>query len=86
MTDNAGLTIEPAVSVPTPSGASPAATAAALPELDPLALRSSAYGLRVSPPRALQPGDVRVERKLAHSLRLVLPRMTAPASRRRVTR
>jgi hypothetical protein len=29
----------------------------------------------------LQPLDERVERKLAHSLRLVLPRMIAPASR-----
>src|SRR5512137_433049 len=78
---DAGDVIDPSVSVPTATGARLAATAAALPELDPLALRSSAYGLRVRPPRALQPLVERVERKLAHSLRLVLPRITAPASR-----
>jgi len=39
---DAGETIEPSVSVPTPSGASPAAIAAAVPELEPLVLRSSA--------------------------------------------
>ena len=33
------------------------------------------------PPRPLQPLDECVDRKLAHSLRFVLPRMTAPASR-----
>ena len=38
----------------------------------------------VCPPRELQPDDDRVERKFAHSLRLVLPRITAPASRSRV--
>src|SRR6185295_19794847 len=78
-----GETIEPSVSVPTPSGARLAATAAAVPELEPLVLRSSAYGLRVRPPRALQPLVERVERKFAHSERLVLPRITAPASRSR---
>ena len=40
----------------------------------------------VCPPRPLQPDVERVERKLAHSLRLVLPRITAPAARRRCTR
>ena len=39
---DAGLTIEPSVSVPTPSGARLAAIAAAVPELLPLVLRSSA--------------------------------------------
>jgi hypothetical protein len=70
----AGHTIEPSVSVPTASAARLAATAAPDPELDPHGVRSSAYGLRVCPPRALHPLDERVERKLAHSLRLVLPR------------
>lgn len=37
------------------------------------------------PPRPLQPELDWVERKLAHSLRLVLPRITAPAVRRRCT-
>src|SRR6185295_17765428 len=83
---DAGETIEPSVSVPTPSGARLAAMAAAVPELEPLVFRSSAYGLRVSPPTALQPLVDRVERMLAHSLRLVLPSSTAPASRRRCTR
>ncbi len=54
---DAGDVIEPSVSVPTATAARLAAMAAALPELDPLALRSSAYGLRVRPPRALQPLD-----------------------------
>src|SRR5712671_4253616 len=51
------------------------------PELEPQGLRFSAYGLRVCPPRPLQPLEECVERKLAHSLRLVLPRISAPASR-----
>src|SRR5262245_14699992 len=76
-----GETIEPSVSVPTANGASSAAMAAADPELEPLQLRSSAYGLRVSPPRPLQPLVECGERLFAHSLRFVLPRMTAPPAR-----
>jgi hypothetical protein len=41
--------------------------------------------LRVSPPSELQPEVERDERMFAHSERLVLPRMTAPAERRRST-
>src|SRR4051794_16678193 len=82
----AGDTIDPSVSVPTPAAARLAATATAVPELDPDGLRSSAYGLRVCPPRALQPLDECVDRKLAHSLRFVFARITAPASRNRATR
>ena len=82
----AGQTIEPSVSVPTASGASPAATAAADPELDPDGLRSSACGLAVWPPRVVQPLVEWVERKLAHSDRLALPMITAPAWRSRSTR
>jgi hypothetical protein len=37
--------------------------------------------LRTSPPTALHPLIDRVERMFAHSLRLVLPRITAPAAR-----
>src|SRR5690348_1328511 len=74
------------VSVPTPAAARLALTAAPVPELEPHALRSSAYGFLVSPPRPLQPEDERVERKLAHSLRLVFPRMTAPDARNLRTR
>src|ERR1041384_2007258 len=50
-----GQTIEPSVSVPTPTAAKFAEIAAPVPELDPQGLRSSAYGLRHWPPRPLQP-------------------------------
>ena len=76
-----GQTIEPSVSVPTPIAARLAAIAAPVPELDPHGLRSSAYGFFTCPPRPLHPLVECVERKLAHSLRLVLPRITAPAAR-----
>src|SRR5271163_3297535 len=76
-----GQTIDPSVSVPTPATQKLAETAAPVPELDPQGLRSSAYGLRVSPPRPLHPLVEWLERMLAHSLRLVLPRITAPDSR-----
>src|SRR6185436_11414071 len=80
-----GQTTEPSVSEPTPAAARLAAIAAPVPLLEPHALRSSAYGLRVSPPRPLQPLVECVERKFAHSLRFVLPRSTTPASRNRRT-
>src|SRR4051812_33184042 len=79
----AGQTIEPSVSVPRPAAARLAATEAPEPELLPHGLRSSTYGLRVWPPCALQPLVELKPRKFAHSERLVLPRMTAPAARRR---
>src|SRR5262245_7479213 len=78
-----GHTIEPSVSVPTPTAARFAAIAAPVPELDPHGLRSRTYGLRVSPPRLLHPLTECVERKFAHSLRLVFPMITAPAARSR---
>src|SRR5215217_3948843 len=77
-----GQTIEPSVSVPMATAVKPAAVAAGEPELDPQGERSSAYGLRHCPPRPLQPLVEEVERKLAHSLRVVLPSSTAPALRR----
>src|SRR5271163_4855164 len=76
-----GQTIDPSVSVPTPATQKLAETAAPVPELDPQGLRSSAYGLRVSPPRPLHPLVEWLERMLAHSLRFVLPRITTPALR-----
>src|SRR4029453_5605627 len=79
------LVIEPSVSVPTATAQRSALTAAAEPELDPLVSRSSAYGLRVCPPRALHPDVDRVLRKLAHSDRLVFARITQPAARKRST-
>src|SRR4029453_15749076 len=81
----AGQTIEPFVSVPMARSASPAATAAPDPLDEPPAERLRAYGLRVRPPYALQPEEDAERRKLAHSLRLVLPRITQPASRSRRT-
>src|SRR6516162_10836988 len=78
-----GQTIDPSVSVPIATAQKFAETATADPELDPQGFRSSAYGLRVKPPRPLQPLVEWLERKLAHSLRLVLPKITAPASRSR---
>ena len=78
--------IEPSVSVPIAAVARLAATAVPEPALEPHGVRSSTYAFLVSPPRALQPLVARSERKFAHSLRFVLPRMTAPAARRRVTR
>src|SRR5205823_10131162 len=80
-----GQTIEPSVSVPTPIAARFAATAAPVPELDPHGFRLSAYGFRTSPPRPLHPLVECVDRKFAHSLRLVFPRITTPAARSRST-
>src|SRR5881628_2496609 len=79
-----GQTIEPSVSVPIAAAQRFAAAAAPEPELEPHGLRSSAYGFLVCPPRPLQPLVECVERKFAHSLRFVLPRITAPAPRSRV--
>src|SRR5438132_10724100 len=78
-----GQTTEPSVSVPMPAAARFAAIAAPVPLLEPHGLRSSTYGLRVWPPRPLQPLVECVDRKFAHSLRFVLPMITAPASRSR---
>ncbi len=83
---DAGQVIEPSVSVPIASGASPAAIAAAEPDEEPPGLRSSAQGLPVRPPIADQPDVERADRMLAHSDRLVVPRITAPASCSRRTR
>ena len=49
-------------------------------------MRSSAYGLAVWPPSVDQPLVEWVDRKLAHSDRLALPMITAPAARSRETR
>ena len=64
---DAGDTIDPSVSVPTASGARPAAIAAAPdPDDEPPAERSSAHGLATSPPVAEYPLVERGERMLAH--------------------
>src|SRR5215211_2366852 len=82
----AGQVTEPSVSVPMANRTSPAATAAPLPLDDPQGFRSSAHGLRFCPPTGLHPEIDRFERMFAHSLRLALPTITAPAARRRATK
>src|SRR5258707_1856413 len=81
----AGDAFGPSFSVPTAAAPRLAAIAAPEPELDPDGFRSSAYGFFVCPPGPLHPLDECVERKFAHSLRFVLPRITAPAARSRST-
>src|SRR3954452_19101122 len=76
-----GEVIDPSVSVPMAAAQRLAATATADPELDPDGHRSRAYGFRVWPPRPLHPLVECVDRKFAHSLRFVFPRMMAPAAR-----
>src|SRR5437764_5497319 len=76
-----GLMIEPSVCVPSAAIHRFAETAAPEPELEPPGLRSSTNALCVCRPRPLQPLEEREERKLAHSLRLLLAMITAPASR-----
>lgn len=51
-----------------------------LPELEPDGSPSGTYGLDAWPPLPEKPDGTR-PRKLAHSLRLALPRMIAPAAR-----
>src|SRR5450631_4349086 len=76
-----GLMMDPSVSEPRAATHRFADTLAPEPALDPPGLRSKTNGLRVWRPRPLQPLDERVERKLAHSLRFALARITAPAAR-----
>src|SRR5438105_14571327 len=58
----AGQVIDPSVSVPIARRTMPAATAEPLPLDDPHGLRSSAQGLCVCPPTALQPEIELLER------------------------
>src|SRR5882672_4932150 len=78
----AGQTMLPSVSVASATAAKLPDVAAPEPELDPHGLRSMPYGLLVWPPRPDQPLMEPKERKLAHSERFVLPRITAPPARR----
>src|SRR5687767_2655813 len=68
----AGQMMLPSVSVPMPMAARLAAIAVPVPALDPHGFRSSTYGFFVRPPRELHPDVERVDRKFAHSLKLVL--------------
>src|SRR5215475_7012090 len=76
----AGMRIEPAPSEPSASGASPAATAAAPPPVEPPGVFERSQGFRDSPKSRLS-----VEPRHANSGRLVLPMRIAPAARRRAT-
>src|SRR5262249_725232 len=77
-----GQTMLPSVSLPNDTAAKFAEAAEPEPELEPQGLRLMPWGLFVCPPRPDQPLVDSKERKLAHSDRLVLPRMTAPPARR----
>src|SRR6202789_2068814 len=78
--------MDPSVSVPMAASTSPAAPAAALPDEEPHGLRSSANGLWVWPPTALQPEIEALERMFAHSDKFVFPKITASEPRKRATR
>ena len=77
----AGIRIEPPPSDPSAIGTSPAATAAALPPLEPPGLRSSFHGLRVIPNAA----ELVKCPQAASSHSAVLPSTIAPAARSRRT-
>ena len=70
----AGCLIDPPVSVPIPSGASNAVTAAAEPPDEPPGTRLRSHGLCDGPN-----AEFSVEEPIANSSMLVLPRMTTPA-------
>src|SRR5437763_77374 len=73
--NDAGCRIEPPVSVPIAHGASPAATAAALPPEDPPGTRPRSQGFRTGP----KP-EFSLEEPIANSSWLVLASRGAPAS------
>src|SRR5437764_286849 len=75
----AGITIDPPVSLPRPTAANHAAMAAPVPELEPPGYLLRLYGLSTWPFSVLAPGRATPYQ----SARLVFPRMTAPARRRR---
>ena len=75
-----GIRMDPQVSLPMPAAEKLAAMAAPVPPLEPPGFRDVSYGFRVCPPSEL---TVVIPR--ANSWRLVLPRITAPASRNRRT-
>src|SRR5947209_2950447 len=72
--------MDPPVSEPSASGAKPAATAAALPPLDPPGTRVWSWGFLVGPK-----AEFSVELPMANSSRLVFPTTTAPAAASRCT-
>ena len=76
----AGWRMLPPVSLPNEAAAKPAATAAALPPLEPPGTRDVSSGLRVGPN-----AEFSVLEPMANSSRFVLPTNTAPSSARRRT-
>src|SRR5262245_27793978 len=76
----AGMRVEPPPSLAVAAGTRPAATAAALPPLDPPGVRAGFQGLRATP-NAL----VLVKLSVPNSGAAVLPSGTAPAARSRDT-
>ena len=72
----AGCRIEPPVSLPSASGAIRAATAAALPPLEPPGMRSRSHGFRVTLKALFS-----VEEPIANSSMFVLPMMIASSRR-----
>ena len=77
---DAGIRIEPPPSDAVPNGMIPAATAAAVPPLDPPGVRVVSHGLRVTPWTF-----VFVKLSVPNSGVDVLPTATAPAALRRAT-
>src|SRR5271167_5135350 len=76
----AGTRIDPPPSLPTPPAEHPDAIAAASPPLDPPDVRDGSQGLLVRPYRRLS-----VSHAMSNSGVLVVPKMIAPALRRRDT-
>src|SRR5439155_21502555 len=76
----AGWRIDPPVSVPSAQGASPAATAAALPPEEPPGTRVRSHGLSTSPK-----AEFSFDEPIANSSWLVFASSEAPAERRRAT-
>src|SRR2546430_4358379 len=74
----AGWRIEPPVSVPRAQTASPAATAAALPPLEPPGTRVGSHGLCTGPN-----AEFSLDEPIANSSQFVLPTRTAPSPDRR---
>ena len=68
------------MSEPRATAAKPAATAVALPPLDPPGTRVGSWAFRVGPN-----AEFSVDEPMANSSMFVLPTSTAPASRSRVT-
>src|SRR4030088_2825809 len=76
----AGERMEPPVSEPVPAAAKFGATAAPVPPEDPPGVLVRSYGFFTCPPRELTEMP-----PLANSCKLDLPRISAPAWRRRLT-